>query len=140
MSRHHRPLHWSGDLYLVNVSSISEAGDLNCVRRHCTVEYVKAHSGVEFDCVQQVDEIAEEALEDGYVAPPVTYVVPCPERHGPGLMDKVIHDIAHGDNATKRSHDTIVHTGHKVHPSKSQRTTTTVEPPPSNISALPIAD
>ncbi len=54
-------------------------------------------------------------------------------------MDKIIHDIAHGDNAAKRSHNTIVHTGHKVHPSKSQRTTTEVEPPPSSTAPL-IAD
>ena len=51
-------------------------------------------------------------------------------------MDKVIHDIAHGDNAAKRLHNTIVHTGHKVHPSKSQRMTTEVEPPPSNTAPL----
>ncbi len=100
-----------------------------------TMEYVKTHSGVELNYVQPKDEIAEAAIKNSYVAPAVTYVVPCPDRHGPELMDKIIQDIAHGENATKRAHNTIVHTGHKVHPSKSQRTTAEVEPPLSNITA-----
>jgi hypothetical protein len=87
-----------------------------------TMNYVKAHSGVELDYVQEDGEIAEEASDNNDVAPNVTYVVPCPVIHGPGLMDKVIRDIAHGESVTKRSHNTPVHSGHKVHPSKVQRT------------------
>ncbi len=34
--------------------------------------------------------------------------------------------------ATKHSHNTIVHSGHKTHPSKSQRIALAMEPPPSN--------
>jgi hypothetical protein len=32
-----------------------------------------------------------------------------------------VQDISPGDDATKRSHDSIMHSGHKVHPSKLQK-------------------
>jgi hypothetical protein len=87
-----------------------------------TMKFVKAHSSVEDNCIHEDEEIAEEALGNTNVATDRTFVVPCPERHRPRLAG----------NATKRSHNTIVHTGHKTHPSKSRRIAPTVEPPPSN--------
>jgi hypothetical protein len=96
-----------------------------------TVEYLKTHSGVEVDYGQEDGEIAEEALNNTNFAPHSTFVVPYPERHGARLADKVIQEIAPNENVTKRSHNTIVHIGHKTHPSKSQRIAPTVEPPSS---------
>jgi hypothetical protein len=55
-----------------------------------TMEYVRAHSGVEIDYSQEDGEIAKEALDNTNVAADRTFVVPCPERHGPGLFDKVL--------------------------------------------------
>jgi hypothetical protein len=84
-----------------------------------TTEYVKTHSGVEVDYSQEDGEIAEEAIDNASVAP---------KRRA----DKAIPNIAPNESAAKRSHNTIVHTGHKTHPSKSQRVTPTVKPPPSD--------
>ena len=46
--------------------------------------------------------------------------------------DRIVQDIAPNENAAKRSHNTIVHSGHTIHPSKSQRTTPAVESSRSN--------
>ncbi len=83
------------------------------------MEYVKAHSGVEIDYSQEDGEIAEEAIDNASVAPK-------------GRANKAVQNIAPNESATKRSHNTIVHTGHITHPSKSQRVAPAVEPLPSN--------
>ena len=84
-----------------------------------TIEYVKTHSGVELDYSQDDGEIPEEEADNTIVVPK-------------GRAGKTAQNITVSDSATKRSHNTIVHTGHVAHPSKSQRITPTVEPPPSN--------
>ncbi len=89
------------------------------------MDYIKTHTGVTDNFDYEDREIAEEAISNTDVAPSRTYGVPCPVKHVPQRVDKVIKDIASDDNVTKRSHNAIVHTGHKVHPSKSQRITPT---------------
>jgi hypothetical protein len=84
-----------------------------------TIEYVKTHSGVEVDYSQEDGEIPDEETDNTIVAPK-------------GRADKTVPNVTVSDSATKRSHNTIVHTGHVTHPSKSQRITPTVESPPSN--------
>jgi hypothetical protein len=83
------------------------------------IEYVKTHSGVDVDYSHEDGEIAEEAMDSVSVAPTAR-------------ADKVIQNVAPNDNAAKRSHNTIVHSGHITHPSKSQRIAPTVESSPSN--------
>jgi hypothetical protein len=70
------------------------------------IEYVKTHSGVEIDYSHEDGEIAEVAMDSVNVAPTAR-------------ADKVIQDVASNDNAAKRSYNTIVHSGHITHPSKS---------------------
>jgi hypothetical protein len=53
-----------------------------------------------------------------------TYASVAPKR----LADRVIQNIASNESVTKRSHNAIVHTGHKT----SQRIAPTVKPPPSD--------
>jgi hypothetical protein len=104
-----------------------------------TMKYVKENSDVTDNYDHEDGKIAEDAIDNTNVAPDITYVVPDPERHGPQLLDRVIQSIASDDNVSIRSHNTIVHVGHKVHPSKSQQmiAPTTELPQSSSATQVP---
>jgi hypothetical protein len=76
-------------------------------------------SEVEQDYSHEDGEIAEEAMDSVSVAPTAR-------------ADRIVQDIAPNENAAKRAHNTIAHSGHIIHPSKSQWTAPALESSRSN--------